>query len=521
MKLRSLHGRVVVKIKTEAPLKDNAVDMKVDSNIWDRSKDQLLLNTSASRVKNEGGVCKEYKSGDGKQMMDSNKKENVKVEDVLKNETLLNQEPDRLRITYTYKCNKCDEPMPSLKSVVDHRWTVHKARSNTKAMKHMELEPDVYDANRYCRTCEFNFGNLSRYLFHLKKIHFMDLRKNMEPEPDDPNFYCRACESKYANRCRYRNHLLIVHKMRWEDTKRRDIVPDWNDPQFYCAPCGKSFPAKEAFHKHCRCAHKLKYRDIVRPGNPDWDDPNFYCKICNNTFQDKVKYMRHCRGVHRMKCKKSFPNPDAKPDISDVHNHCNICDKRFATRLTYHKHLFLFHNILTKPRITNQVIPFVDEQKAYSCACDKTLSSKIGYREDLETVHSIKMPFKRNKEDLKPVTDGPNIHCDVCQRDYSEMEDYMSHLHQTRKMENADIFPDPNDPNLYCRVCNKTYGAESSYRNHCKTIHWMQLAPLVRGNPDALIDVNSPDFFCAKCLRHYKTKKYYRSHLSYAHNTGP
>lgn len=119
-----------------------------------------------------------------------------------------------------YSCRICKERKPDFISLLNHRRSVHNINIIYKTIKHVNLEPDVYDPNRYCRACEKTFGLRKNYLQHLRGIHDMVLpllkgrpKASIIPDPYDVSHNCCSCNKAYGSQQNYRRHLKSVHKM--------------------------------------------------------------------------------------------------------------------------------------------------------------------------------------------------------------------------------------------------------------------------------------------------------------------
>ncbi|KAL9557109.1 hypothetical protein MBANPS3_001566, partial [Mucor bainieri] len=169
--------------------------------------------------------------------------------------------------------------------------------------------------------------------------------------------------------------------------------------------------------------------------------------------------------------------------------------------------------------------PDVNDPNNYCCCCDKTLSTRHGYRRHLLHVHSIFQKQAPKKDELLPDVYDPNYHCRVCQKKYLSKSSYREHLrfvHQMKltplknRRERPTLLPAPNDPNYYCRVCDVTKKSRESYRRHCKRVHFMELDHRSIKNSNAEININSPDWYCAQCEHNY-SKRYFKLHLRAVH----
>ncbi|KAL0141286.1 C2H2-type zinc finger transcription factor [Mucor lusitanicus] len=280
----------------------------------------------------------------------------IKQEDLKGHKVLSKQHGKLGSKDYYYCCNICKLRLPNLKSVLEHRKSDHVNKLFRYTMaKNLDKEPDLYDPDFYCETCEKGYSNKKAYRQHLRCAHFMVLKQlpkratqktDIAPDPNDPNFHCRACnftykrKNNYKAHCRYahglkpakfanqtsssgsltdsycqtcekrlssiyhyRRHLFIVHKVdiRQTQPKRNDILPDVNGPNCYCHSCEKKLGSKKSFRQHLKLAHSIfKSAPPQSKLNPDVDDPNNYCRACQKTYNSIYNYRVHLRLVHQM-----------------------------------------------------------------------------------------------------------------------------------------------------------------------------------------------------------------------------
>lgn len=251
--------------------------------------------------------------------------------------------------------------MPDFVSLIEHRKSIHNMPYKGVSIKHLELEPDIFDVNNYCRVCELKSRSISDYRKHLRLVHhtiltpLKDLPKNcIAPDINDPNMYCCSCRKSFSTQQTYRTHLKYTHKIKLAPVikknhiiKNPDILPEWDNPNNYCRSCEFTFKGKSAFRRHCKLKHGIKPPTVERP---DMRDPNFYCKVCNITFISRISYKTHCGIIHpkyHFSCR--IVDPDVLPELSDPNNYCRACKKKFRNKHSYQYHLCYFHRMLGGP----------------------------------------------------------------------------------------------------------------------------------------------------------------------------
>ncbi|KAF1805908.1 hypothetical protein FB192DRAFT_1434246 [Mucor lusitanicus] len=171
----------------------------------------------------------------------------IKQEDSKDHKVLLKQHGEFGSKDYYYCCDICKLRLPNLKSVLEHRKSNHLSRPRkNRIVKNLDKEPDLYDPDFYCKSCEKGYSKKSAYRQHLRIVHYMVLQQlparaiqntDIAPNPKDPNFYCRACDFTYKI--------------------NPDAKINVNDPDFYCSQCEHSFSWKLAFKKHLAQVHSI------------------------------------------------------------------------------------------------------------------------------------------------------------------------------------------------------------------------------------------------------------------------
>ncbi|EPB86129.1 hypothetical protein HMPREF1544_07117 [Mucor circinelloides 1006PhL] len=351
--------------------------------------------------------------------------------------------------SYYYRCDICRKKMPNLKSVIEHRKSVHniKRRCLLK-IKDINIEPDIHDPNFYCKSCEVDYSSRNSYRNHLRFAHYMVLKaisscksrqNTISPDPDDPNLYCRACDHTYANRetykfhCRYRHgmasvklakqsffsndiidtycelcdvrlarkisykrHLFAIHKLDWRQIHQepRDILPDVSDPNFYCCACQKKLANKYSFKTHLMLAHAI-YQSAPKKTSlqPDIDDPNYNCRVCQKSYRTGALYRAHVRIVHQMALSPSRAkvNPGKFPDLNDPHYYCSVCKKSWISRKRYRAHCKFTHFMTLPSHIianSNAVID-INHPEHYCTQCERSYSNKRAFKTHLNKIHDI------------------------------------------------------------------------------------------------------------------------------------
>ncbi|KAL0135510.1 C2H2-type zinc finger transcription factor [Mucor lusitanicus] len=353
---------------------------------------------------------------------------------------------------YYYRCDICNKGLPNLKSVLEHRKSNHISSlyNSTTMAKNLDKEPDLYNPDFYCKSCEKGYSDRHTYRNHLRAVHFMVLKRlqirmtqkiNVTPDPNDPNLHCKACnftykcKSYYMKHCRYthglnppefanqtsssssssltdsycqtcdkrlssiqsyRRHLFLVHKVniRQIQRKQKDVLPNVNDPNFYCHSCEKKMASKHSFSQHLRWVHSIfKSAPPQSKLKPDIDDPNNYCRACQKTYSSKGVYRAHLRLVHQMilPLLRVDVNHKQLPDPYSRDNYCSVCKKKYVQAGYYRQHCKNAHlMVLDHHSIVNPNAEInVNDPDFYCSQCERSLSSEMNFKRHLERVHSI------------------------------------------------------------------------------------------------------------------------------------
>ncbi|KAL9538801.1 hypothetical protein PS6_011452, partial [Mucor atramentarius] len=258
---------------------------------------------------------------------------NIKQEDT-KNDSSLLQQDDRFEEgkDYFYRCDICKKRMPNLKSVLQHRKSIHNVKpSSRRISKDINTEPDVHNPNFYCRSCKVNYKGRRKYRNHLRHGHFMVLktflrskspRSTIIPDPDDPSLHCRACDFTYAHKPSYKQHCRSKHGMASVKIGIARSKPD-GMAYTYCKICDVRLASKQSYRYHLLSIHKIDRRQIYqKPENmPDVNDPNFYCCACETTLGSKKSFNAHLKLMHSIYL--SAPKKASmEPDTDDPNNNC-------------------------------------------------------------------------------------------------------------------------------------------------------------------------------------------------------
>ncbi|KAL9557104.1 hypothetical protein MBANPS3_001561 [Mucor bainieri] len=105
-------------------------------------------------------------------------KAEIKQEDMAK--AALHSSLEHIASGYSYLCKRCDITFNSLKTVLNHRQSVHNKHSK---IKHINVEPDINDPNDYCKSCESSYPKKHLYRIHLRETHHMILFGRRQTRP--------------------------------------------------------------------------------------------------------------------------------------------------------------------------------------------------------------------------------------------------------------------------------------------------------------------------------------------------
>ncbi|KAL7329107.1 hypothetical protein PS15p_212306 [Mucor circinelloides] len=372
---------------------------------------------------------------------------NIKQEDT-KNDSSLLQQDDGFEEgeNYHYGCDICNQRMPNLKSVLQHRKSTHNVRaSRNRRIKDIDTEPDVHDPNFYCRSCEANYKGRNKYRNHLRNVHYMVLKTIPKrtipqniilPDPDDPNQYCRACDYTYAQKSSYKQHCRYMHGM--------------TSVKFGTA---KSKPDGIA---------------------------DTYCKICDLRLASKQSYKTHLFSVHKIDWRQIYQNPENMPDVNDPNFYCCACERKLANKKGFKTHLLLIHSIYPSTPKKVNLEPDIDDPNNSCCVCEKNYISRSKYRNHLRLVHHMDLPRLKRNVNLGSLPDpnDPHHYCSVCKKPYGTRSKYRFHckvahfmLLDYHSISNPNATIDINHPEHYCAQCEYSYVNKTCFREHLRRAH--------------------------------------------------
>ncbi|KAL0141282.1 C2H2-type zinc finger transcription factor [Mucor lusitanicus] len=366
----------------------------------------------------------------------------IKQEDSKDYKLMLKQHGKLGSEDYYYRCDFCNQRLPNLKSVLEHRKSTHITQlgNSTTIAKNLDKEPDLHNPDFYCESCEKSYSNKNTYRQHLRKVHYMVLQQlpkratkktDIAPDPNDPNFYCRVCDFTYKCKYYYKRHCRYTHGLkpakfanqtsssgsltdtycqtcekhlcskqyyhiRQTQPKRNDILPDVNGPSCYCHPCEKKLGSKESFRQHLKLAHSIfKSAPPQSKLNPDVDDPNNYCRACQKTYISIYNYRVHLRLVHQMvllPLKGNNVNRKRLPDPYNRDYYCSVCKKKYLQAYLYRRHcrqvhfMTLEHSSIVNPNAEINV----SNPDFYCSQCERSFSRKVFFKRHLARVHGTK-----------------------------------------------------------------------------------------------------------------------------------
>ncbi|KAL7313230.1 hypothetical protein PS15m_012342 [Mucor circinelloides] len=378
-------------------LRDRQKRVSSDIKQEDYKFDPTPINLSFSTV-NESSTCN----------LDIKQEDSKNYSSLLKQNGRFEEGKD-----YYYRCDRCDERMPNLQSVLQHRRSVHNVKSSKASMvKNVNTEPDIHDPNFYCKPCKVDYKSKKDYRHHLKHTHCMALKvipsrkkplNSITPDPDDPNRHCRACDRTFANKTNYKQHCRYTHGMASVKYSNYSLALD-GITDTYCKLCDVRLSNKTSYKKHLITMHKIDWRlNHQRPKSiaTDVNDPNNYCRACKKVYSSRGNYRAHLRILHQIALPtlKGNVNNDKLPDSSDPNHYCSVCKKSFMSRPKYRSHckqvhyMVLDHYNISNPSATIDI----NHAKFYCAQCEHSYCSKSVFRMHLKDVHNIRIDIFERK----------------------------------------------------------------------------------------------------------------------------
>ncbi|OAD06758.1 C2H2-type zinc finger transcription factor [Mucor lusitanicus CBS 277.49] len=301
---------------------------------------------------------------------------------------------------YYYCCDFCQQKLPNLKSVLEHRKSNHIDRCfrNHTVVKNLDKEPDLYNPDFYCKSCEKDYRDKNAYRAHLRGVHFMVLKLlrsqtaqkiDVTPDPNDPNLHCKACNFTYQRKSYYMNHCRYTHGLNPPEFANQTSSPPSSLTDSYCQTCDKRLSSIQNYRKHLFAVHNIDIKQIQRKQKdvlPNVNDSNFYCHSCEKKLASKPSFRQHLKYAHSIF--KSAPRQSTlKPDVDDPNNYCRACQKTYAFKGGYRAHLRLVHQMilpLLKVNVNSKQLPDPYNPDYH---CSKTLQGS--------SLHGIRPSFHR------------------------------------------------------------------------------------------------------------------------------
>ncbi|KAL0143420.1 hypothetical protein V8B55DRAFT_1594304 [Mucor lusitanicus] len=305
--------------------------------------------------------------------------------------------------------------------------------------------------------------------------------KNLDKEPDlyDPDFYCKSCEKGYSNTFAYRQHLRAAHFMVLKRllpkraAQKIDIAPDPNDPNFHCRACNFTY-------KHKKPTRPIP-TEFANPTSSSGSLTDTYCQACDKRLSGIYHYRRHLFIVHKVDIKQfQRKRNDILPIVSDCNFDCHSCEKKMASKKTLKQHLQLVHSIFKSAPPQSKLKPDVDDPNNYCRACQKSFPTKKVYRAHLRKVHQMQLLSLRSKVNHKQLPDPYNrdYYCSVCKKNYAQMNTYRQHCRQAHFMTldhhsivNPKAKINVNDPDFYCSQCERSFTTNLHFKRHLGRVH--------------------------------------------------
>lgn len=108
-------------------------------------------------------------------------------------------------------------------------------------------------------------------------------------------------------------------------------------------------------------------------------------------------------------------------------------------------------------------------------------------------------------------------YCTICDRTFSNRENYLSHDLHSHKAQEAAVY-NPKTP--YCNICKKTFESRTGCRRHMAVknntslSHGLKLIP----DPSKIPDIEDPNNHYVSCDFTFRDRILYRQHLLIRHN---
>lgn len=245
------------------------------------------------------------------------------------------------------KCNLCEHPMDSLRTLTEHLVAVHDKKYYLGITDYFQPFKLTIEQQMNCCICDEVFHNMKLLMQHMN-IHYR-------------NFICTICGAGFVNSFRLLRHETT-------HVKKKSTYP--------CRQCGQVFAAESKKKAHVNTEHKgiagdsvcricearfknyyQKTRHMVQVHNAE----GVKCDVCEKRFNLKSNLISHMRNVHLKErpyecsvcsmgffIKRQMLYHYMATHTNERNFKCDVCGKAYATQNSKRKHMKKNHGIIPK-----------------------------------------------------------------------------------------------------------------------------------------------------------------------------
>lgn len=466
----------------------------------------------------------------------------------------------------SYHCEECKKCFKKEVKYWTHMVRVHPPPPDSES----DTDPSLC-----CKKCKFTFLTQVSFDRHMAVIHqtgtipldqLKIVQDDISPTVNAFN-YCTRCHFTFIRKSDFFTHLVRIHGIDMEldpypiEMHHPELVPDLDHPHHFCNACEYTFRNKDNFLQHLLKQHDipglLQQQDAVEYNKPKVVSnirKNKRCETCKVTLSSHSSYLRHL-GSKRHGCKLA----SLKVQMGKVNQRKPKVVSKGSKKKLKDIVAQLLQQLNHKQKPQNGIVSNLleqlqrhqeseseqeepDEQEESDEQEELDGDNENEYEDSTEQHqpyveierHILPKPLRSKNLNIQPDIHNTDNFCTTCERTFSRMYTYKTHLETSHSLKAISIRPvqinalerlvydgkkpDNNDPNHYCAACDKTFAQRANYTTHLSRIHGIPHSNLVnKVKYDGEPDINNPDNTCTACERTYRSAHSFKDHLNRIH----